>query len=110
MQPPASDSHRLVKAGRSDRKAESRSSRNNNTWIQDPRRERGVPEKSRFFRDFSLDATYPCARERAFFCARPRTTDVGAREMPRSVVTAGPFCKGSEFAKETARFANLKSM
>jgi hypothetical protein len=28
------------------------------------------------------DTTSPCARERTFFCARPRTSDVGAREMP----------------------------
>src|SRR5437870_13904757 len=60
-------------------------------------------------RDFSLDATFPCARERTFFCARTRTTDVGAREMPRSVVTAGPLCNESEFAKKMARFANLDS-
>src|SRR5207245_3227491 len=47
-----------------------------------------------------------CARERTFFCARPRTTDVGAREMPRSVLTAGPLCNEGKFAKEFARFAN----
>jgi site-specific DNA recombinase len=35
-----------------------------------------------------------------FFCARPRTTDVGAREMPGSVATAGQGCKEGEFAKE----------
>jgi hypothetical protein len=60
-----------------------------------------------FVRDFSLDARFPCARERTFSCARPRTTDVGAREMPRSVVTV--VCKESEFAKEIARLANLDS-
>src|SRR5207245_10814398 len=60
-------------------------------------------------RDFLLDATSPCARERTFFCARPRTTDVGARAMPRSVVTAGPLCNESEFAKRIGRFANLDS-
>jgi hypothetical protein len=41
------------------------------------------------FLNFSLDATFPCAREGTFFCARPRTTDVGAREMPGSVMMAG---------------------
>ena len=61
------------------------------------------------FRDFSVDATFPCAREPTFFCARTRTTDVGAREMPGSVVTAEQVCKDGKFAKRIARFANLDS-
>jgi hypothetical protein len=48
-------------------------------------------------------------RARAYiFCARPRTIDVGAREMPRSVVTAGPLCNEGQFAEKIARFANLE--
>jgi hypothetical protein len=43
------------------------------------------------------------------FCAQLRTSDVGARETPRSVVTAGPLCKEGKFAKEIARLANLDS-
>jgi hypothetical protein len=47
-------------------------------------------------------------RARAYiFCARMRTTDVGAREMPRSVVTAGQVCKEGKFAEKIARLANL---
>jgi hypothetical protein len=42
------------------------------------------------------------------FCARPRTIDVGAREMPRSVVTAGLLCNEGQFAEKIARLANLE--
>jgi hypothetical protein len=45
-------------------------------------------------------------RARAYiFCARPRTTDVGARAMPRSVVTEGQACKEGKFAGKIRRFA-----
>src|SRR5947209_3884003 len=39
-----------------------------------------------------------------FFCARPRTTDVGARPMPRSVVTVGQVRKEGKFARANASF------
>jgi hypothetical protein len=45
------------------------------------------------------------APERAF-CARTRPSDVGVRQMPRSVMTEGPVCKKGKFAKRIARFAN----
>jgi hypothetical protein len=68
-----------------------------------------VAREASVLRDFSLDATSPCARERTFFCARPRTTDVGAREMPRTVVTAGQVCKEGKFAEKMRLLAERDS-
>jgi hypothetical protein len=60
------------------------------------------------FSDFSLDTTFLRARA-DIYCARTRTTDVGAREMPGSVVMAEQICKEGMFAKGIARLANLDS-
>ena len=47
-------------------------------------------------------AAFRFVRERDFFCARIRTTDVGAREMPRSVVTAEQVCNGGKCLQNKA--------
>ena len=54
-----------------------------------------------------LTRHFPACESVHFFCARMRTTDVGAREMPRSVVTAEQVCKEGKFAEKIACFANL---
>jgi hypothetical protein len=69
----------------------------------------GQPEKLPAMWPASRSTRHFPARESVhFFCARPRTIDVGAREMPRSVVTAGPLCNEGQFAEKIARFANLE--